>query len=100
MCSRPVQLERPLEEERPWTVDLEPGAYGVWADSSFEADDGLSGGTYAGFGLIVDDSLERAVIDVEQVELDRVGVLFQFKRPIAETRPLTFCCPSTNCIVW
>jgi hypothetical protein len=44
---------RSLSEDRPWSVDLDPGSYRVWIDSNFEADDGLTGQIHTGFGLKV-----------------------------------------------
>jgi hypothetical protein len=57
--------ERPLVEDRAWTVDLAPGAYSVWVDSQFEGTVAWDGEIHVGFGLILDGSRAREVIDRE-----------------------------------
>jgi hypothetical protein len=56
-----------IEEDRPWTVDLESGDYSIWLDTHFEAADGFSGGVYVGFGLSVDPQGKRSVTRVHSL---------------------------------
>jgi ferredoxin len=62
-CSRSIQ-EHPAVEGEPWIVDLDPGTYTVLVGSHFEALTGLTGQLAVRFGLVVDASHERTVIDV------------------------------------
>jgi hypothetical protein len=59
-----------FDEDRPLMLGLPAGAYAVWADSHFEANSGLTGGLYVGFGLVVDATQERAVIDMDAGALE------------------------------
>jgi hypothetical protein len=65
------EFRRPVIEDQPWTVDLSPGAYTVSVDSHFEGiDNDWGGGVYVGFGLVVDASHERAIVDAGALPLD------------------------------
>ena len=68
-CSGTANSQHLIEEDQVWTVDLLPGTYTLWLNSSFEGPNGLTGGLYAGFGLIVDAIQPRAIVDAASVSL-------------------------------
>jgi hypothetical protein len=62
LCDNKGSL-RAFNEDEPWTIDLKSGAYRLDASAFFEADK-LHGQTEETFGLIVDDTRERGVVEV------------------------------------
>jgi hypothetical protein len=65
-CDGLEHVDRLLTEDQSWTVGLAPGTYWIWLDTSFVADDGETGQTYTGFGLVIDASVERSVVDAKE----------------------------------
>jgi hypothetical protein len=49
-----------------WSVDLEPGAYELVVFAYFQREDGSSGDTSGGIGLLVDPDRERAVVPIDE----------------------------------
>ena len=62
LCSHELIDQRAITEDEAFMVDLTPGLYELVADASFEADP-LTGSTGSSFGLVIDDSLERGIVD-------------------------------------
>jgi hypothetical protein len=53
-----------FDEDRPLILGLPPGMYAIWTDSHFETS-GMTGQLYVGFGLWVDPTRERALINMD-----------------------------------
>jgi len=68
LCTPPFDESRPLDQALKWAVDLSPGVYSIWVDSSFQAANGGSGSLYVGFGLLVDAGRPKAVLMRSTVE--------------------------------
>jgi hypothetical protein len=62
LCSNRLVSTQTFTEDQAWTIDLAPGAYLLDVSTHFRVGD-LDGSTGAVFGLIVDDSHERAIVD-------------------------------------